>query len=41
LLAKATSVGQQIRLIVVVEESGSKLAHTKARSPAGDSRSFD
>jgi hypothetical protein len=39
-LVKATA-GQRVRLLVVVEESGSRPAHTKARSPAGDSRSFD
>jgi hypothetical protein len=32
--------GQRIRLLVVVGESGSKLAHTKATSPAGDLRNL-
>jgi hypothetical protein len=37
-LAKAIA---PIRMLVVVKESGSKPAHTKARSPVGDSRRLD
>jgi hypothetical protein len=41
LLATATAAGQRVRLLVVVEESGSKPVYPKAGNPAGDSRSFD
>jgi hypothetical protein len=36
--ATATAARHQIRMLVVVKESGSKPAHREARSPAGDSR---
>jgi hypothetical protein len=40
MVSSKTTACPEIRLIVVVEK-GNKPAHTKVRSPAGDSRSFD